>query len=136
MKKVKLILHICNLAYGLLMIVFAVKFSGLFSFLRPVSIFHIIIAVIVVYGLKSWIEIKYDIADPLKTNKLTAKLFNIGNGIVIIGVLIKVMHWSPLLSTVLIIIGALAIVSSYILSFVLDADTSEPDSEILDDFTS
>ena len=54
---------------------------------------HIIIMIAVIYGLKSWAEVKYNISSPIKNNKIIKMMYFISGALVLIGFLFRVLHW-------------------------------------------
>jgi len=94
-------------------------------------VYHLAIVLVVVYGLKSWIEIANNVSDPLRENKITNMLFNAGFGIIVLGVLFKIMHWPYVIFFFL--VGSCMVLLSYLLSFVLDRTLPESNPNILDD---
>lgn len=128
----RLIIKILNLLNGALLVIFMLKLLHMAAFLNSIKVYHLAIAVAVVYGLKSWIEISNKVGDPVKENKVTNMLFNVGFAIIVIGILFQVMHWPY--RVVFYLLGASTVLLAYILSFVLDPTVQESDPEILDDF--
>lgn len=128
----RLMIKILNLFNGALLVVFMLKLLHISTFLNSIKVYHLVVVVAVVYGLKSWIEISNKVGDPVKQNKVTNMLFNVGFAIIIFGILFQVMHWPY--RVVFYLLGASTVLLAYILSFVLDPSEQESDSEILDDF--
>ena len=94
---------------------------------------HLIIAAFIVYAFKSWVEVKYNTADPIKLNNTTNKLFLAGFIVFVIGIAIKFMHWP--FANILMLTGVIIVNLSYLLSFFLSPSNPENDTEILDDFS-
>ena len=94
---------------------------------------HIIIMIAVIYGLKSWAEVKYNISSPIKNNKIIKMMYFISGALVLIGFLFRVLHWP--FSNSLLIIGFSGVIISFIALFFVDnlneLKTANP--EILDD---
>ena len=133
MKNPKLIWNLVNSLNGLLLLVYLSKIMNWFAFLIPVKLPHIFIGALAVYGLRSWLEVKYNIKNPIKSNQITKTIYYIGAGLFVLGFLFKIMHWP--FSNFLLILGVLILVSSFIVSFffVADEDVEGANSEILDD---
>jgi len=132
MKNPKLIWNLINSLNGVLLLVYLFKIMHWFSFLGSIQIIHIFIAAIVVYGIRSWLEVKYNIKSPIKSNKITKTIYFLGAGIFVLGFLFKIMHWP--FAGVMLILGVLILVSSFIISFFYVAgEEGTIDSEILDD---
>ena len=97
------------------------------------TVVHIIIMVAVIYGLKSWIEVKYNMSSPIKNNKTIKMMYFISGALVLFGFLFRVLHWP--FSNSLLIIGFSGVIISFIAVFFVDdlntLKTSNP--EILDD---
>lgn len=111
--------------------VLMVKLLRLFSFLNPFSIFQIALTALLIYGLKSWLEIRYEIGDPIRENKLTNMLFYFGLGLTALGVLIKVMHWRY--QEIFFLTGGISICTASFISFFVEPAKKETSNEILDD---
>ena len=131
MKNPKLAIQILNLINGLLLITYLAKTMEWLPILRPVTVIHIIIAAFIVFGLKSWLEVKYEMTDPIKTNKITNSVFMIGAGVFLMGITFKFMHWP--FGSLLLFLGVVTVIISYFLSFILDEDDNDSNSEIIDD---
>lgn len=132
MKNPRLILQILNLLNGTLLCIYLVKILGWASLFNPVKLIHIIIAAFILYGLKSWIEVKTNTQDPIKSNKFVNTIFFVGAGMFIGGVAFKLMHWPG--SNLLLIIGVFVTCSSFVLSFFAPDSEFSSNEEILDDF--
>jgi len=132
MKKPKLALQLLNLINGLLLVTYLFQIMHWPFFLPPIKLMYIIIAAFITFGAKSWIEVKYNISDPIKTNKTTNTIFFIGAGGFVVGILLKVMHWP--FGSIALIIGVSTLILAFMLSFILDPDEEDQDPEILDDF--
>lgn len=126
-----LLIKILNLMNGLLVIIFMLKLLHVFSFLRPFSILQIALAALLIYGLKSWLEVRYEIGDPIRENKLTNMLFYLGLGLTALGVLIKVMHWPY--QEIFFLTGGISICAASFISFFVEPSKRETNNEILDD---
>jgi predicted transporter len=97
------------------------------------TILHILIFVGVIYALKSWIEIKSDVSNPIKNNKLVKKVSFLSGVIVMIGFVFRVLHW-PYVNILLIIGFSGIILSNIIIFFVDDLEAvKESNPNILDD---
>lgn len=131
MSNPRLIIKILNLVNAVLMIAFMLKSLHVVSFLGHIKIYHMAIAVLAVYGLKSWIELANKVGDPVKENKITNMVFNVGFAILVGGITFKIMHWPY--DVLMLITGSVMVFLANVLSFVLDSNTVETDPEILDD---
>ncbi len=131
MKNPKLLLKILNLFDGILVAAYLAKIMHWFAFLRPVTVVHLIILVFIIYGIKSWVEVKYNLTNPIKTNRVTRVVYYLGVSIFIFGMMFKIMHWP--FSAMLLITGTITISTGLILSFVIEDETKESNPEILDD---
>ncbi|MFD1551420.1 hypothetical protein DNU06_13540 [Putridiphycobacter roseus] len=132
MKRPKFILQILNVLNGLLLFLYFFKVMHYTSFLGRIEIMHLIIAAFIIYGIKSWIEVKTNTADPIKNNKTTNILFLTGFTIFVLGIAVKFMHWP--FANLFMLAGVIIVNLSYWLSFFISANSLTPDTEILDDF--
>lgn len=132
MKNSKLIWNLVNSLNGVLLLVYLSKIMHWFSFLSPVKLPHIFIGALAVYGLRSWLEVKYNIKNPIKSNKITKSIYYLGAGLFVLGFLFKIMHWP--FASIMLVFGVLILVSSFIVSFFYIGDEDGvTNSEILDD---
>jgi len=131
MKNPKLILQILNLGNALLLSIYLLKIMGWSTIFNPVKLLHLIIGGFAIYGLKSWIEVKTNTKDPIRTNKTVFFVFSIGSAMFIIGLAFKIMHWP--MASVLLILGVAIACFSFILSFFVPETEDKTNSDILDD---
>lgn len=124
-------LGLLNLLTGLLIVLMVFKSLHLFEFMKPVSMFHLIIGIGLLYAGRNWVTSNYELTDPINSNKLTRALYNLGIGIMIIAVLFKIMHWPY--QAILLIIGAISTSVSFILAMILDPSEKEKNDDIIDD---
>ena len=133
MEKPKLIWKIVNSLNGIILILYLFMVLHWPLFYR-FTLVHIIIMVAIVYGLKSWIELKSNINNPIKSNKSTKLLYFIGGGIFTLGILFKIMHWPG--GSISLLVGVIILNISFIyVFFVNDTNkTRQSNPDILDDF--
>lgn len=132
MKNPKLIWNLINSLNGVLLFAYLSKIMHWFSFLIDIKIIHIFFAAIAVYVLRSWLEVKYNIKSPIKSNRVTKMIYFIGAGVFVLGILFKIMHWP--FAGIMLVLGVLILVSSFVVSFFYVADEDETTNpEILDD---
>ena len=132
MKNPKLILQIMNLLNGILLSIYLVKVMGWSSFFNSVKLFHLIILAFIIYGIKSWIEVKFNIKDPVRTNRLISTVFFIGSGLFILGVAFKVQYWPY--ANLLLISGVFVVCSTFVLSFFVNEDNQTKNDDVIDNF--
>ncbi len=133
MKNPLLTIKILNLFNGLLITTYLFKVMNWYDVFKMVSVTYFIIAAFAAYGIRSWIELKYDIINPIKTNPISKIIYNIGAAFFIVGLLFKLMHW-PFAG--LSLIGGTALINTgLMITLISDDDHSQPnDSEILDQY--
>ncbi len=131
-KKPKLILQILNLLNGILLSVYLVKIMGWSTTFNPVKLIHIIIGAFIVFGIKSWIEVKTNTKDPIKSNKYVNGVFFVGSGMFILGVAFKLMYWPA--QDILLVLGVFITCSSFVLSFFAPDSEKAENEDIIDDF--
>ena len=90
-------------------------------------------AMLVIYGMKSWVEITSKVTDPIRTSKITSLLMNAALLLLGIGVMFKVLQWP--FSAIILLTGSAVGLLTYVLSFVVSADVdSSENPDVLDDF--
>jgi len=127
----KLLQRILNLLTVGLLIVLIGKIFFAFELLNQIGTFPAVIALGVIYFAKSWIEVRFNLQDPINANKITKGLYNVGMGSVVLAILFKIMHWP--FQYVLMLLGSVLIIVALLLSLVLDPSEKEKDENILDD---
>ena len=85
----------------------------------------------VIYGIKSWVEMRYDVSDPIKTNKVTNALFYAGYGVIVVGIILQITISQYHIMAF--IAGASLMMIAYVLSFFVSENKREKNPEILDD---
>lgn len=132
MKNPRLILKLVNLLNGFLLLAYLFKVMHWPLLPFRYTIIHIIIGAFAVYGIKSWIEIKYDLPNLIKANRITNLVFYIGAAIFVFGIMFKLMHWPY--SSLIFILGISTICMAYLLCFFMPDDELNENPEVLDDF--
>lgn len=131
MKNPKLIWKIVNSLNGIPLILYLFTTLHWPLFYR-FTLVHIIIMIAIIYGLKSWIEIKFDIRNLIKKNMMTKMINYIGGGFLLIGVLFKIMHWP--FANISMLIGMMGVLVSYVLIFFIEeSELTKSNPDILDD---
>jgi len=132
MKNPKLIWKIMNLLYGIPLVIYLFTVLHWPLFYR-FKIVHIIIMIAIIYGIKSWIEIKFNMPNLIRQKRITKSINYIGGGILFVGILFKIMHWP--FASILLLLGAVLTLCSFILIFFIDDfnNSKQPNPEILDD---
>jgi hypothetical protein len=133
MKNPKLILQILNLLNGILLCIFLNKIMGWSTFFNPIKLMHLILAAFILYGAKSYVEVKTNTPDPIKTNKYVYRVFYAGAGVFFIGLALRMLHWP--LAHFFIFGGILITFSSYVFSFFAPETKKNYEEDIIDDFT-
>jgi antibiotic biosynthesis monooxygenase (ABM) superfamily enzyme len=105
---------------------------GWSTLFNPVKLFHLIISAFVIYGLKSWIEVKFNTKDPIRNNKYVSAIFFAGSTLFMAGIAFKVMHWP--FSSIMLISGVLIACTSFVFSFFVTETAQTENNEIIDDF--
>ncbi|MFK8037397.1 MAG: hypothetical protein AB8B74_03855 [Crocinitomicaceae bacterium] len=132
MKNPRLILKLLNLANGFLLLAYLFKVLHWPFLPFKYTIMHIILGAFIIYGVKSWIEIRYDLPNLIKANKTTNMVFYIGLAVFVFGIMFKVMHWP--FSSLVFIIGVSTILVAYLLCFFLPDDEQPENDDLIDNF--
>lgn len=132
MKNPRLILQILNLFNGILLSICLIKLMEWTILFNTIKLLHLIIGAFLIYGLKSWIEIKFNIKDPIKTNRFVSAIFFTGSALFIIGVLFKFMHWP--FASIILISGVFIACSAFIFSFFFSENEKTEHDELIDNF--
>jgi hypothetical protein len=129
----RVLLRLINVLNGILLVLFVLKLTHLVTWLSFFTIFHLLIAVIALYGLKILIEVRTNAKETVRENPITKMVFYIGSGALLFGILFRVMHWP--FSLFLIVAGSIVILLSYVLGLLLPPGeiVRKTDDEILDD---
>lgn len=129
----KTFLNILNLLNALILVLFVLWMFDFISLFPGFSMFHLLVIVLAIYGLKTFIEIKFDIHDPIKENRIARVSYYLGTAALCIGIMFRIMHWP--LAGILILIGALGVLFSSVIRLILPADETSKlrNDEILDD---
>jgi len=127
MKNTKLIWKIVNSLLGILLLMYVFNVMHWFVFMKSIQNIHIAIVAVIVYLIRYWIEVRYEIGNLIKNNKLTKMIYYLSAGLFVIGVLAKVMHWS--FDDISMIIGTVGILTSFILIFfIIDSNKQNTSS--------
>lgn len=130
MKNPKLILQNLNLLNGALLSIYLIKIMGWSALFNPIKLMHLIVGAFIIYGLKSWVEIKTNTKDPIKSNKTVYSVFIFGSALFLAGIVFKMMYWP--LANFLLIGGVFIACSSFILSFFATDTHNDPNTDIID----
>ena len=127
----KIIQRVLNLLTVALLIVLIGKIFFDLPVFDVIGTFHAVIALGVIYFTKNWVEVHFNIPDPIFTNRITKMLYNIGMACIVLAVLFKIMRWPY--QYVIMLTGSALIIVSFLLSLFLDTSEVEKDENILDD---
>ncbi len=132
MKNAKLVYHICNLALGVLFVVYITDLLHIIPFPFHLELIHLFIAIIMIQIVKYWIESKYEFSDPIKSNKSSNTFYYLSFGVLALGILLKIKHWP--FASILLVGAAILNLISIVISFVKNNENNVSDNtEILDD---
>lgn len=131
MSEGKLIQRILNLLTVALLVLLIGRIFFILPFFNVIGTFPAVIALGVVYFTKSWVEVRFNLVDPINANRITKLFYNSGMGVIVLAIMFKILHWPY--QNVLTLIGAALIVIALILSILLDPSEEERDENILDD---
>lgn len=132
MKTGKVLLHIMNGLNVLALFVLVFKSVFFVPWLYDVSFYHVLLVLAALYGIKTWVQIKFEVDDPIRINKISNVFFHGGMVMIMLGIVMRVMHWP--FSFLPILAGALAVFVAFILSMVLSPSVERSaNPDILDD---
>lgn len=132
MKTGKVLLHIMNGLNALALFVLVFKSVFFVPWLYDVSFYHVLLVLAALYGIKTWVQIKFEVDDPIRINKISNVFFHGGMVMIMLGIVMRVMHWP--FSFLPILAGALAVFVAFILSMVLSPSVERSTNpDILDD---
>lgn len=131
MSEGKLVQRILNLLMVALLVLLISRIFFILPFFNVIGTFPAVITLGVVYFAKSWAEVRFNLVDPINSNRITKLFYNSGMGVIVLAIMFKILYW-PYQNVVMLIGGAL-IVMALILSIMLDPIMEERDDNILDD---
>lgn len=132
MKTGKVLLHIMNGLNALALFVLVFKSVFFVPWLYDVSFYHVLLVLAALYGIKTWVQIKFEVDDPIRINKISNVFFHGGMVMIMLGIVMRVMHWP--FSFLPILAGALGVFVAFILSMVLSPSVERSTNpDILDD---
>jgi len=118
MKNKELLWKIVNSLLGVLLLLYVFNVMHWFVFMKSIENIHIGFLAIIIYLIRYWVEVKYELENLIKNNKLTKMIYYLSTGLFVIGILAKIMHWS--FDDISMIIGTVGILTSFILIFFVN----------------